>query len=176
MQHGLRNPFVERSKKGTSLETKRPCISPNEARIFWKSSTSRKFLSRWLSKPLDVGVNKFLKSFYRQKYAFWRKQDFDITKKGYLKSPPRHNVIDGFVGNSWSKVTAACISNSFRKSLEMVDPIERIGSDQQLLDIVEPEILIELRIDFFDDLIQVFNVSLFESMYPAVDYSSLPSQ
>lgn len=120
-----------------------------------------------LYQPLDAGVNEPFKSFYCLKYGGWRKKNFDFTKKGYLKSSSRQNVIDSD-GNSWSKVTVARISNSIRKSLGLMDSIERIETEQQELDIVDPESL-TAEIIFSDDSIQVFNVflrSLFENMFP----------
>ena len=65
--------------------------------------------------PLDVGVNKPFKQFYRDEYHAWRTKNNSKTKKGYLKQPSRQDFIN-FVSVAWDKITVDCIRNSFLKS------------------------------------------------------------
>lgn len=64
--------------------------------------------------PLDVGVNKPFKAYYKEEYHRWRQEqnENEKTKSGYMKNPNRQESID-FISAAWDKVSAKCVKNSF---------------------------------------------------------------
>lgn len=62
--------------------------------------------------PLDVGVNKSMKVYFREEYQSWRKAHHDVTKSGYLKKPSRQDFLN-MIWVAWAKVPADVIRKSF---------------------------------------------------------------
>ncbi|XP_055340969.1 tigger transposable element-derived protein 6-like [Paramacrobiotus metropolitanus] len=62
--------------------------------------------------PLDVSVNKSLKSFFRSEYQARRASHNEVTKSGYLKKPGRQDFLN-MISRAWQNVTADVVRNSF---------------------------------------------------------------
>ena len=64
--------------------------------------------------PLDVGVNRPFKVYYREESAKWRSTHFDTTKSNYLKKPSRQDFIN-MVSTAWSRVSEECVRKAFKE-------------------------------------------------------------
>jgi hypothetical protein len=63
--------------------------------------------------PLDVGVNRPFKAYYREEYEKWRLENSNVTRKGYLKKPSRQDFIN-MVSVAWERVSCDAVRNAFR--------------------------------------------------------------
>ena len=62
--------------------------------------------------PMDKCINKPFKTYMRQEWQEWMREDRPTTKAGNLKQPTRQNIVN-WVSKAWASIEQKVITDSF---------------------------------------------------------------
>ena len=130
--------------------------------------------------PMDLAVNRSMKSFYSQKWEDFiaSRTDQDLTKAGNYKGPSREERIS-WISYAWNQVTSRTVSNGFQVYKRYIDPDindvdENKEEDPEIQEIVasKDEDEGQLDIDNEEEVFELDNPEPTIPNFPEIDIAS----